>query len=288
MADSPHFTQVPHAVLEALARAPFPGQHHRVLAVISRETFGWHRAVHRMATSFIAERTGIDRRAVVVILADLVRWGVVVIENQRRGAIPRLGVQCDVALWAIGTTSEQQRLARRRAKQAQPAWTSTQVPAPATCMDVHAPPARTSTQVPARTSMHTRERKEPLRKNQNQSAGGPDERNIVLEDLRQPARAEQLRDRAIRAGWGMINGRCTWAGDGGRIAWHTAVEHALGQTDPGDDPVRIFAAIAREGLRRGSPVDEDIARATCRMLDLSRPLPNAVEHLLDRMRLVKS
>jgi phage replication O-like protein O len=56
------FTQVPHEILETLARAELSSYESRVVLVIIRMTFGWHRDADTIANLQFRNATGIKHR----------------------------------------------------------------------------------------------------------------------------------------------------------------------------------------------------------------------------------
>lgn len=69
--------RIANGYLEALMRAPIPGRHRRVLDAIVRLSWGWQRPVAPIASSRLAELTGISAGQARKIVRDLVRWQVV-------------------------------------------------------------------------------------------------------------------------------------------------------------------------------------------------------------------
>jgi phage replication O-like protein O len=69
-------TRLANELLEALMRYPFSAGEYRVLLAIVRLTYGWRRRERPIAQRALAQATGVSRRQVKRILADLRQQGV--------------------------------------------------------------------------------------------------------------------------------------------------------------------------------------------------------------------
>lgn len=68
---APNYTQTPNVCFDELFKTLKEGEL-RVILVIIRQTFGWHRSFDRISLSQIADKSGIDRRSVCRALASLI------------------------------------------------------------------------------------------------------------------------------------------------------------------------------------------------------------------------
>ena len=76
--------RMPHALLEALARYPLSGGERRVLDVILRFTYGWHRPCRRMRQTLFVRCTGLHPRYVHRVLLSLEAHNVIVRDHRTR------------------------------------------------------------------------------------------------------------------------------------------------------------------------------------------------------------
>lgn len=106
------FVQYPVHVLEALEQTPLPGQHRRVFDSVVRLTIGWHRQSDRISAGQISKRTGIPRQHVADMLADLERWGLLIVERAGHRRKSTLAVQHVVERWQVGETTHATRVRR--------------------------------------------------------------------------------------------------------------------------------------------------------------------------------
>jgi phage replication O-like protein O len=95
------FIPIARELLEALIRAPIPGRHLKVMLAIADKTYGWQKRTDRIASSQLAEITGIDARHVRNILAELERWGMIYRSPRRGSAIRSMGIVKDFDLWLV-------------------------------------------------------------------------------------------------------------------------------------------------------------------------------------------
>ncbi len=107
------WTPVPHDILEELARAPLPRIHHAIVAVIVRETLGYHREHVVIRVGDLAEATGIHPRSVRRAIVDLEAWRVIFRRGAGQGRAASFGLR-PPDRWRIGASVDT--LARRAAR----------------------------------------------------------------------------------------------------------------------------------------------------------------------------
>lgn len=73
-----NFTQVPNVLLERLAKSTLSAQELRVCLVVLRKTFGWGKLKDAISYSQFVLATGISRRSVARVIANLVSSGTLV------------------------------------------------------------------------------------------------------------------------------------------------------------------------------------------------------------------
>ncbi len=91
-----NFTQVPHDILEALAKTHLAPNESKVVFFIIRKTFGWNKLEDWIALSQIVEATGIAKPNVSRTLNSLKRRNI--IERPDRW---HMGLQLDHTLWCL-------------------------------------------------------------------------------------------------------------------------------------------------------------------------------------------
>ena len=89
-----NFTQVPHDIIEALARTYLSPNECKIIFFFIRKTFGWHRTEDWMSLSQIEEGTGIAKPNICRTLNSLKRRNI--IERPDRWHV---GFQLDYSLW---------------------------------------------------------------------------------------------------------------------------------------------------------------------------------------------
>jgi len=126
------FTMIADALLEALARAPMPGRHHRIALGLVRLIYGYRdeRTGHpykqrQLGAAEIGHVIAMDPSAVRLILRDLERWGVITRTGGGQGRKPTLAIVKDWERWSIGDTHDAAR--RRNLGGTPPRWEATQV-----------------------------------------------------------------------------------------------------------------------------------------------------------------
>ena len=258
-----------NALHEALMRKKgrLPTLHRAVFDAVVRLTYGWDKKADRISASRIQTFTEIPRHHVVELLGDLERWKLITIERRGAGRTSVLAVQKNFDLWEIGETANAVRIRARK-----PVRSNGQVqPSAPTCPVQRTPPVLSNGQVPVRSNGHTTANSQTLstatrtRGSGTGRSRGPDVTRERIEDV---GLCEELREAAIGAGWGVLYGRCVWAGEAGRIAWFVLREYVLRKPGQMRDRVRTFAQCARKGLKHGSAtIDEPRALAVIAQLD---------------------
>jgi phage replication O-like protein O len=97
------FTQVPHEILESLARADLSSYQHRVLTVIIRLTLGWHKEADTIANLQFCNATGIkDRRNVHRTIQGLEARKIIVVCRDDNSA-PSYRINKNLAEWQLSS-----------------------------------------------------------------------------------------------------------------------------------------------------------------------------------------
>jgi phage replication O-like protein O len=81
---APNHTQTPNVLFDELMKTLKEGEL-RVLLIIMRQTFGWHKPMDRISLSQLAEKTGMERKSVCRSLNSLMAKGLVI---KRKEGIP--------------------------------------------------------------------------------------------------------------------------------------------------------------------------------------------------------
>ncbi|WIF95157.1 replication protein [Caminicella sporogenes] len=76
------YTRIANEILEAIAKAKLNGSQFRILMIIWRYTYGFHKKEHEMSETFIAEATGITKRQVRRELKTLVDNKIIIITKE--------------------------------------------------------------------------------------------------------------------------------------------------------------------------------------------------------------
>jgi phage replication O-like protein O len=185
------YTALAHPVIEALARAPMPGRHLRVVLVVARLTWGWRKKSDRIGSRQIAGLCGLDPSHVRKILQDLLRWKVVKETARPYRGRREIGLEKDFELWRIASTTEGKRVRK---------WAEEGVGPPtpnsrrAALRPGVGPPTREGVGPPAEEGVgppYSKERKESVRKEKPLSDPSPS----MLDAMRL---AELLRDEIQR------------------------------------------------------------------------------------------
>jgi phage replication O-like protein O len=78
-------TDIPHEVMEALAKQTLSPNEWRCLWVILRKTWGWHKWWDRVALSEFVERTKIKKQNVSTALTRLIKRNMVITDYDTKG-----------------------------------------------------------------------------------------------------------------------------------------------------------------------------------------------------------
>lgn len=71
-----NFTMIDNGILERLISEPFTSGQLRIILLVIRSTFGWHKCSHELAISVIADRTGLTYRYTQKAVKELLTQGV--------------------------------------------------------------------------------------------------------------------------------------------------------------------------------------------------------------------
>ena len=93
------FTTIANTLLDALPRARCNVREHIVLISIIRLTYGWNKKTDAISAGQISKATGIDRRNVQHVLAELERRRFITVERQGGRRCSIIGIQKDYELW---------------------------------------------------------------------------------------------------------------------------------------------------------------------------------------------
>jgi phage replication O-like protein O len=94
------FVKIANSLLDKLAKTQLSGNQWRVLIAILRSTYGWNRKTDRISITQFELKTGLKRRHVVRILADLKNMNLITVEKKPKKQI-FYGFQKDFDKWII-------------------------------------------------------------------------------------------------------------------------------------------------------------------------------------------
>ena len=89
-----NFTQVPNEILEALARTSLSPNESKIIFLVIRKTYGWHKRTDWIALSQIAKGTGIAKSNVCRTLKSLVSRNIIIRHDSRH-----VGLQEECRSW---------------------------------------------------------------------------------------------------------------------------------------------------------------------------------------------
>ena len=89
-----NFTQVPNEILEALARTHLSPNESKIVFLVIRKTYGWHKKSDWIALSQIEKGTGIARSNVCRYIKSLVRRNILIRPDNKH-----VGLQEDCTKW---------------------------------------------------------------------------------------------------------------------------------------------------------------------------------------------
>lgn len=113
------YTPVANEILERMSSVDVSGGAMRVLMVIIRKTYGFHKKKDAIALSQFVKATNYGKRNVIYILQELEAKGIIRVERQERdGAkLPsEYSLNKDYDTWVVQNTAPQVKKNRRRAK----------------------------------------------------------------------------------------------------------------------------------------------------------------------------
>jgi phage replication O-like protein O len=94
-----NFTQIPNHILEALARTYLSPNESKIVFLIIRKTYGWHKKTDWIALSQIVEGTGIAKPNVCRSIKSLAQRKIILRPDSKH-----VGLQEDCALWVYSKT----------------------------------------------------------------------------------------------------------------------------------------------------------------------------------------
>ncbi len=89
-----NFTQVPNDIIEALARTHLSPNESKIVFLVIRKTYGWHKLSDWIALSQIAEYTGITRSNVCRYIKSLVSRHILIRSDDKH-----IGLNEDTTQW---------------------------------------------------------------------------------------------------------------------------------------------------------------------------------------------
>jgi len=89
-----NFTQVPNDIIESLARTHLSPNESKIVFLVIRKTYGWHKLSDWIALSQIAKYTGIARPNTCRYIKSLVRRNILVRPDNKH-----VGLQEDTTKW---------------------------------------------------------------------------------------------------------------------------------------------------------------------------------------------
>ena len=95
-----NFTQVPHQILEALARTHLKPNESKIIFLVMRKTYGWHKQSDWISLGQIEEYTGITRSNVCRYIKSLEDRDILV-----KDSLNCLRLSEDTARWVYGGSS---------------------------------------------------------------------------------------------------------------------------------------------------------------------------------------
>jgi len=95
-----NYTTIPNKILEALAQTDLCKYEIRILVVILRKTYGWHKETDWISLSQYSERSGIAKSHVSRTIKQLENRNIILRDGKKR-----IGLQEDTGKWIKKVTS---------------------------------------------------------------------------------------------------------------------------------------------------------------------------------------
>ncbi|MEK3873681.1 MULTISPECIES: replication protein [unclassified Paenibacillus] len=83
------FTPVAHELIEAAAKFKFNATQFRIILIVWRYTYGFHRKDHDFSLSFLQENTGLPESSIKRETSNLIRYNVLVVTQKETSVKPR-------------------------------------------------------------------------------------------------------------------------------------------------------------------------------------------------------
>ncbi len=93
------YTKIPNELIEQFFRPRLSGHQWRILWVIIRKTFGWHKEIDRISLSTFEQKTGIPQKRLVPSLKELVERKIILKDTETY--IMGYGLQKNYDLWDL-------------------------------------------------------------------------------------------------------------------------------------------------------------------------------------------
>lgn len=94
------FTMMPNEILEALATTSLNGTQRRILDVVIRQTYGYHREAHSLSISFIAKATGLHENSIQREMKNLIDRSILMVVSESTYCKSRkIGINKDYKGW---------------------------------------------------------------------------------------------------------------------------------------------------------------------------------------------
>jgi phage replication O-like protein O len=76
------YTRIANEILDVLAKTSLNGTQRRVLDVVFRQTYGYHRKEHNLSLTFIAKATGIHKKQIQRELSALIERNIIIVDRE--------------------------------------------------------------------------------------------------------------------------------------------------------------------------------------------------------------
>ena len=77
------YTRIANEILDVLAKTSLNGTQRRVLDVVFRQTYGYHRKEHNLSLTFIAKATGIHKKQIQRELSALIERNIIIVDRKQ-------------------------------------------------------------------------------------------------------------------------------------------------------------------------------------------------------------
>lgn len=99
-----NFTKIPNDILENLARMELSGGQYRVLLIIIRNTYGFHRKGHDFGIGFLQKATGLSEKHTKRVVNELIKMKIlIVLKEPGFNNSRRMGINENFAEWGLNS-----------------------------------------------------------------------------------------------------------------------------------------------------------------------------------------